>query len=220
MTKRCDKTRFWRPWALALLLCMCRTAAAPQPSNPRETMTELKFKIDRDESFAPNPNWPRESRISTRATPKIISGQGIAINAPREVLFSEGPILSGEDAQFIVCVATEFVYDTLGYGTDFMDHVVLVLVDAQTHEEYCASALLADDSTINENLIPFPDKGKSGLDFSGTTHGEVLRGNLAKIFKLPAEEREYIVYAVLGPYRSNTLSVKLVKRKPEPDAGP
>ena len=182
-------------------------------------MTEFKFKIDRDGSFEPDEDWLllNDPRIDTRGTPEIISGVGIAINAPREVQFSEGPRLSHKDAQFIVCVATRFVYDMLGYGSDFMDHLTLVAVDARSHQAYSASALLAENSNIGETLVPFPsDMPGPETDDTNTTIGEFLRANLAKMIDLPAVETEYIIYASLGPYRSNTLTVKLVRRKPSP----
>jgi hypothetical protein len=182
-------------------------------------MTGFKFQIDRDGSFEPDEAWLVYSnpRTSTNGTPKIISGVGIAINAPRIVEFSNGPQLDHRDAQFIVCVRTRFVYDTLGYGSDFMDNVDLVVVDARTHQEYAASALLAEDTNARENMVPMPDDMRDpGNKQTNTTIGEVLRANLAKMIKLPAVETEYIVYATLGPYRSNTLTVKLVRRKPAP----
>jgi hypothetical protein len=182
-------------------------------------MDEFQFQIDRDGSFEPDDVWRsiNNPRLSTNGTPNIISGVGIAINAPRIVEFSSGPQLDHRDAQFIVCVATQFVYDTLGYGSDFMDHVFLVAVDARTHQEYGASALKAEDTNARENLIPMPDDMRDPSNTqTDTTIGEVLRANLAKMIKLPAVETEYIVYATLGPYRSNTLTVRLVRRKQAP----
>jgi hypothetical protein len=92
-----------------------------------------------------------------------------------------------------------------------------VVVDARTHQEYAASALRAEDSNIGETLVPYPsDMPRSKTDHTNTTIGEFLRANLAKMIDLPAVETEYIIYASLGPYRSNTLTVKLVRRKPSP----
>ena len=192
-------------------------------------MEEFKFKIDRDGRFEPDEAWLlfNNPRLDTRGTPKIISGVGIAINAPREVQFSEGPdegrsFSEGprrlpEGTQFIVCVATRFVYNMMGYGSDFMDNVFLEAVDTRTHQEYGASALLADDSDIREHLIPPPsDMPQSKTDHTNTTIGEFLRTNLAKMIHLPAVETEYLVSASLDDYRSNTLTVKLVRRKPSP----
>ena len=182
-------------------------------------MSEFKFKIDRDGSFEPDEEWLlfNNPRLSTRGTPEITSGVGIAINAPREVQFSDGPKLSPKDAQFIVCVATEFVYNTLGYGSRFMDNVTLVVVDARTHKEHGVSALAAEGTNWNEHRIPMPAEMRDPHnDQTDTTIGEVLRTNIAKVIDLPAVETEYIVYATMGPYRSNTLSVKLVRRPQAP----
>lgn len=182
-------------------------------------MTEFRFEIDRDGSFEPDRAWLRfnNPRLGTRGTPKILAGVGIAINAPREVTFSEGPNLNPEDAQFIVCAATRFVYDTLGHGSSFMDHVTFVVVDGRTHQEYAVPARLADDSTLSDNLIAPPgDLPRPSTDHSKSTIGEVLRANMAKMIDLPAVETEYVVYATLGPYRSNTLTVKVVRRPPAP----
>jgi hypothetical protein len=178
---------------------------------------DFKFEADRDGSFEPDEDWLmfKNPRLSTRGQPKITSGTGIAINAPRTVEFSHGPRLLPRDAQFIVCVTTRFLYDTLGFGGSFMDNVSLVVVDALTHEEHSASALAAEDTNMRENYEPFPAADRNPkADHSGTTIGEVLRANVAKMISLPATETEYIVYAVMGPYRSNTLTVKLVRRAP------
>lgn len=180
-------------------------------------MTDFLFEIDRDGSFEPDEEWLlfMNARLSTRGTPKIVSGVGIAINAPREVTFFNGPMLNPGDAQFIVCAASRFVHDPLGYGSNFMDHVTFVVVDARTHQEYEVPARLADDSTLSDNLIAPPaDLPRPSTDHSKSTIGEVSRANLAKMVELPAVETEYVVYATLGPYRSNTLTVKLVRRQP------
>jgi hypothetical protein len=57
---------------------------------------------------------------------------------------------------------------------------------------------------------------RSKTDHTNTTIGEFLRANLAKMIHLPAVETEYLVSASLDDYRSNTLTVKLVRRKPSP----
>jgi len=106
----------------------------------------------------------------------------------------------------------------MGYESDFMDHVFLEAVDTRTHEAYGASVLLADDSDIREHLIPPPkDMAEPETDHTNTTIGEVLRANLAKMIDLPAVETSTSSYASLGPYRSNTLTVKLVRRSPAPE---
>ena len=136
-------------------------------------------------------------------------GLGIAINAPIEVTFSTGETLDPDDCRFFVCGASEFVYDTLGYGRNFADNVTFVAVD-QTSQ-------VARSGVMQPNVpnpVPPPDDlPKSTTDHSKTTIGEVFRANMAEIMTLPAVETDYVVYAVLGPYRSNSLTVKVRKRK-------
>ena len=205
-------------WA-AFLLLLSACGTAPQIRKENAKMDELKFKIDRDGSFEPDAGWLlfKNARLSTRGTPKILSGVGIAINAPREVQFSNGPHLDPEDAQFIVCMASRFVYGTLGYGSSFIESVTLVVVDAHTHQEYSGIAALATRDNGRDNLIPEPSgRPQRTTDHSNTTIGEVLRGNLAQFIRLPAVETEYVVYAALGPFRSNSLTVKVVRRPTSP----
>ena len=70
---------------------------------------------------------------------------------------------------------------------------------------------------MRENLIPMPAEMRDPQNKqTNTTIGEVLRANIAKMIDLPAVETEYIVYASMGPYRSNSLTVKVVRRQPKP----
>jgi hypothetical protein len=174
----------------------------------------LKFKIDREVSFELEgmARFLGSDRVSGPCTPKIEEGLGLAINAPREVVFSRGPQLDPNEARFIVCGASQFVYDSMGFGARFADQVVFVAVDARTHEARSA----AIEPNVPNAVPPPDDLPRSETDHSGTTIGEVFRANLASIMQLPAVESEYIVYIVLGPYRSNSLSVKVVRRRGEP----
>jgi hypothetical protein len=185
---------------------------------------QFAFKIDRDGSFQPDADWFlfHNARIPTRGMPVIVSGVGIAINAPRTVEFSyddskdysgDPPRLSQTHAKFIVCVATQFVYDTLGYGKDFMDNVVLVVTDPETHKEHLASASAAEDSDFRENLEPPPDDVPRPRIDRTAIIPETLRADIGRMMHdLPAVEGDYLVRAKMGTYVSNTLTVKLVRR--------
>ena len=145
----------------------------------------------------------RNDRFDCPCTPEM-EGLGIAINAPIEVTFSTQQTLDPDDCRFFVCGASEFVYDTLGYGRNFADNVTFVAID-QTSQ-------VARSGVMQPNVpnpVPPPDNlSKSTTDHSKTTIGEVFRANMAEIMTLPAVETDYVVYAVLGPYRSNSLTVK------------
>jgi hypothetical protein len=203
---------------LAGVVACGATTPLQQEHGVKDTM-EFNFEIDRDGTFEPDEAWLRHNnpRLSTNGTPEITSGVGIAINVPREVSFSEAPRLIATDAQFIVCVATQFVYNTMGFGSRFMDKVTSVIVDARTHREYAAPTLLTERNNFDEHRIPMPEVMRDPKNVqTNTTIGEYLRVNMAAVIDLPAVETEYIVYASMGPYRSNTLTVKVVRRKASP----
>jgi hypothetical protein len=192
------------------------TPAAPPPAaaagNGRsEGSREMKFKIDRAASFELEglALMLRNERIEGACSPVIEEGPGIAINAPAEVTFSTGAFLDPRDARFIVCGASQFVYDTLGFGSSFADHVSFVAVDARTHQSYAGVM----EPNVPNAIPPPADLPRPTTDHSQSTIGEWFRTNLAAIMRLPAVETEYVVYAALGPHRSNTLTVKVVKRK-------
>lgn len=171
----------------------------------------MQFKINREVSFELEglALMLKNDRLECPCTPDIEEGLGIAINAPIEVTFSKGETLDPKDCRFFVCGSSEFVYDTLGYGRSFADHVTFVAVD-QTSQ-------VARTGVMQPNVLnPVPppdDMPKSTTDHSKTTIGEAFRTNLAEIMSLPAVETDYVVYAALGPYRSNTLTVKVRKRE-------
>lgn len=111
------------------------TTAVADPVSKRNS--PLKFEIDRGVTFE------REGmallllndRFGGLCTPKLGEGLGIAINAPNEVTFSneETPLgeekLDSKNCRFIVCGASRFVYNTLGYGANFADQITFVAVD-------------------------------------------------------------------------------------------
>ena len=176
----------------------------------------MKFKIDREASFE------REGlalllmndRFRCPCTPKLEDGLGIAINAPIEVTFSNEGTLKRNDCHFIVCGASRFVYDTLGYGSAFADQITFVAVD-QTSQIATSGVM---EPNVPNPIPPPPDIPKSTTDHSKSTIGEFFRTNLVDIMTLPAVETDYVVYAAFGPYRSNTLTVKVRKRE-QPDSG-
>jgi hypothetical protein len=174
----------------------------------------LKFTIDREVTFdrGSAAQFIRSDRVSSPCTPQIEEGVGLAINAPREVTFSKGPELDPDDAQFIVCGASNFLYDSMGMGARFADNVTFVAVDARTQEARSAS----NEPNVPNRVDPPGDLPRPETDHSQTNIGEVFRVNLARIMRLPAVDSEYMVHAALGPYRSNSLTVKVVRRPARP----
>ena len=171
----------------------------------------MKFKINREATFERDGMALLflNDRLDCSCTPELGEGLGIAINAPIEVTLSNDETLNSRNWQFVVCGASRFVYDTLGYGSSFADHISFVAVD-QTSQVATSGVM---EPAVPNPIPPPADMPKSTTDHSKTTIGEVFRTNLADIMNLPAVETDYVVYAALGPYRSNTLTVKVRKRK-------
>jgi hypothetical protein len=191
----------------------CRSAApAPPVAAPASERSQpLKFKINREVTFEREGMalLLHNDRVDCPCSPEIEEGLGIAINAPIEVTFSTEGKLDPKDCRFFICGASQFVYNTLGYGANFADQVTFVAVD-QTDQVARTGVM---EPNVPNPISPPDDLPKSTTDHSKTTIGEVFRANLADIMTLPAVETDYVVYAALGPYRSNTLTVKVRKRK-------
>ena len=191
----------------------CRNgASAPPVAGPvSERTSPLNFKIDREVTFEREGMalMLHSDRVRCPCTPKLEEGLGIAINAPIEVTFSNEGTLDSKDCRFIVCGASRFVYNTLEYGANFADQVTFVAVD-QTSQVATSGVM---EPNVPNPIAPPDDLPKSTTDHSKTTIGEFFRTNLADIMTLPAVETDYVVYAALGQYRSNTLTVKVRKRK-------
>ena len=151
-------------------------------------------------------SYPCSPEISDRGF------RGIKINAPDEIYFRPGQLdpLSGAFAKVIVCGTYCFQYDTLGLNGRFLESIVLVAVDAKSYETFTGNM----QAIINP--VEMPDQ----LEGSGLTHEdlkediitEYFNPNLAEVLPLTPKEGEYFVYATLGPYKSNIVTIRLRDR--------
>jgi hypothetical protein len=87
----------------------------------------------------------------------------------------------------------------------YIDHILYVAVNAKTHQTYSSKV----ESVPNAIPGPDPDDGRE----PEMIVGEVFNPDLAELLRLPAEQAEYIIYAALGPFQSNSLTVKVTPRK-------
>lgn len=146
---------------------------------------------------------------SNECTPKIdgFAFEGLLINLPEEVtLRSPGPgTLSDARVVLRLCGACRFKYSLFGLRGTYVDHILFIAVDARTHEPHASRM-----ETV-PNAIPGPDP-EDGLE-PDMLVGEVFNPDLAELLRLPAREADYIVYATLGPYRSNVLTTRVRVRR-------
>ncbi|AUX43429.1 uncharacterized protein SOCE26_048770 [Sorangium cellulosum] len=144
---------------------------------------------------------------SNECTPQIdgFDFEGLLINTPEEVVFEGAGNLSRAGGRFVLCGACRFKQSFMNLRGHFVDQILFVAVNARTHEAYSGKL-----ETV-PNAIPSPDPD-DGLD-PDMLIGEVFNPDLGELLGLPAEEAEYIVYATIGPYRSNTLTTRVRPRK-------
>ncbi|HET6149103.1 MAG TPA: hypothetical protein VFH68_16315 [Polyangia bacterium] len=130
----------------------------------------------------------------------------IRINAPEEVTFiPRGDRPLNEKTPFIICGALQMRTETLaelGVRGDATDAVMLVAVDAKTNKTY--SGHIGQLGTPD----PMPEDLHTAM-VPGYLIGESFNPNLVRSFDLPPVETDYYVHAVIGPFKSNVLKVRL-----------
>jgi hypothetical protein len=130
----------------------------------------------------------------------------IRINAPEEVAFvPRGDRPLNEKTRFVICGALQMRTETLaelGIRGDATDAVMLVAVDTKTNQTYSGHiGHLGTPDPMPEDLRTAP--------VPGYLIGESFNPNLVRSFDLPPVETDYYVHAVLGPFKSNVLKVRL-----------
>lgn len=142
-------------------------------------------------------------------TPDIDSDdfRGILLNAPKVVQFgpdTKDPRFGGF-ARMYVCGACQFDYDYLGLGANFKAAIQLFAVNEKTHQVYPGRMQVGIKAT--------PPRDPS-IPIQNQTIGEVFAPNLTRITAIPEEEGDYLVYATLGEYKSNTVRIQLRRKRP------
>lgn len=135
--------------------------------------------------------------------------QGIVIHAPELVTYEPGETIEGgvEFADVRVCGTASFEYSFLGLGGEVQEQILLVAVDAATHETYSGKL------PGIENAVPPPDDlPVSDADTEGLIVETYFNPNLVEALGLPERPAEYLVYAALGEVKSNTVRIRVQER--------
>ncbi len=134
--------------------------------------------------------------------------QGIAINAPEEVLYHQGETIPGSSAfaDVRVCGTGCFDHGFMGLGGEVHGAILLVAVDAATQETFSGKM------TAINNPVPPPDELPQGGPTEGLLIESYFNPNLVEVLELPERPAEYIVYAVLGEHKSNTVRIRVKER--------
>lgn len=133
--------------------------------------------------------------------------RGILLNAPKVVQFgpdTKDPLFGGF-ARIFVCGVCQFDYDYLGLGGSFIRAIQLFAVNAKTHQVYPGRI------PVGIEAAPARDPNDPAQN---VVIGEWFNPNLTRITSLPEEEGDYLVYATLGEYKSNTVRIQLRRKRP------
>lgn len=153
-------------------------------------------------------------RDSNECSPKIINSDyaGIVINAPKEVFFTTNNTNNNENA-IPICGTYADALGVFSISTRSLVHsIVFVVVDAKTNQAWSGKI------PEIQNKMPRP-KGKHERqiplaieDLKGRTITGYFNPNVFNIISIPLYETEYIIYATIGPYKSNVVTIKLTKK--------
>lgn len=139
------------------------------------------------------------------------SFEGIKIAAPERVPLEGKPDRFGSFARLIVSGGYRFPANYLGLREQFRARIVIVAVDLRSHIAY-AGGLLGGSMNLEAGPSPYDnDFGLTDADFNGRFIAEYFNPNLVQLFDLPKVETDYVAYAVLGKYVSNTVRIALRK---------
>lgn len=156
----------------------------------------------------------RERYVPNDCSPEIAARdfRGIVINAPKVVTIGERGDLPWSGSVLFVPLCGTYVHslgNDIGLRTDFAKSVLGVAVDARTHRTF-SGKIMSDESPRRPD--PSPEKRLSPKEMEGRTIKGYFNANLGESLRLPDSEAEYIVYATLGPYKSNVLRIRVQKR--------
>lgn len=135
--------------------------------------------------------------------------QGLVIHGPEVVVYDPGETIGGgaEFADVRICGTACFDYSFRGLGGEVQNEILLVAVDAATHETFSGKL------PGIENAEPPPDDLPAA---NGPTDGLIVETyfnpNLVEALGLPERPAEYVVYAMLGDVKSNTVRIRVQER--------
>jgi hypothetical protein len=199
--------RWARPCALVLgLLLVTGCGGADKESGTGKTMEKWEINPECDFGNLETGIMRRNPCSPVINDPDFL---GLVINAPEEVFYTPGETVEGSlafaDVRVCGTVSVDYAYG--GYRGEVTDKILLVAVNAATQETWSGKM----------EPIPNPEQRPDGLgggsaDNEGLVMESYFNPNLVETLDLPERPAEYIVYAVLGEYKSNTLRI-LVKER-------
>lgn len=139
--------------------------------------------------------------------------RGLKINGPPEVFFGPGTSdpFEGGFTRMVIAGVCRLPYPALGLRGEWSYFVVFVATDT-TRKEIFAGAYkpFGSPAMPRDPLEKGPDTPD---DFKTVIAGSYFNPNLVRDLSLPEREATYDVFATLGPYKSNSVRIKLSRKK-------
>lgn len=138
--------------------------------------------------------------------------RGVRVRSPARALYLPGKRdRAGAFARAMLCGS--YRVDSGALGRSPVRRLLLVAVDAATHEAHAAPMPLLDDprGTPDPPLPPLAPGERAPVLI------EYFNVNLVTLFELPEREADYFAYAVLGEYVSNVVHLEV--RREDRDGG-
>lgn len=140
---------------------------------------------------------------------------GIVINAPKVVYFSTTDTEDDQNAIPVCGVIRHDLGTFLGGKNEInlSETIVFVVTDTKSNDTWSGKI------PGPQNLIPRPkplhgEAKKFTLEeMKGRILGEAFNPNLFNITGMQLRETEYLVYATVGPYKSNVVTIKAIRER-------
>ena len=195
--------------AMAALLPVCRfehgeTLEPGEESNMWHLNSSGNFADPRMKPFSRNECTPVVDDPEFR---------GIVIDAPPQVEFRTGQRTPGSSAFALIrlCGICRFDYHFMGLDGDFIEAILIVAVDDETNETFSGKLTLVTNAEPQPPDLLGRDLVKQ--DYTGLVVEEHFNPNLAQALRLPARSAQYVVYATLGEYKSNSVRIRVSEAK-------
>ncbi|MDH3213178.1 MAG: hypothetical protein OEM05_11895 [Myxococcales bacterium] len=132
--------------------------------------------------------------------------RGLKIHAPTRVQFPAG----SETPRIVVCGTGVFDWNYMDLDGDFLEAIVIVAVNDQTHESRSGRMQIIENRAMGP---PVREKlGLSKEDFKNRSIQKHFNPDIGALLELPATPGSYTVYATLGQYKSNVVQIRLETR--------
>lgn len=194
--------------AAALLLVLAAGCGNDGAQEKGTALTMKKWHIDQQCDF----ERLETGLMNRNACSPVIDDatfQGIVIHAPATVLYRPGEPVEGSEAfaDVRVCGTCCVSYSYLGLDGEVTAEILLVAVEAKTQQTWSGKMVPI------RNPEPRPGNlGGEPVETEGMLIESYFNPNLVETLDLPETPAEYIVYAVLGQYKSNTVRIRVEKR--------